>query len=1197
MQPGTPSRSPSHPFAARLQAASVGCAAITAGLSAVALLGWIVHAPILERWAPGLPTMKANVAICFLLVSVSLLAHSRSAPRSGLRRAAAACAAVVVLVGAATLAEYAFGWKLGIDQLLFGDHAGANAPDPDRPAENTALGLVAVGASLLFWDVRSGRFWFSDPPAWGALALGMLALIGYATGAAALIELSAHQQIALSSAAALLLVSIGSLLARPQHGPLALLASDGQGGVHRFGRVGQLTARRRAAQKLRGLLESAPDAILVVNAAGEIVVANARVEAVFGYARDELIGQSIDLLVPERLRSAHPSQRERFFAAPRVRQVEPGLDPHARRRDGSEFPAEITLNPIQTDDGLLVSAAIRDVTERRSAEDATARLAAIVESCEDAIIMLSSAGVIESWNAAAERLYGFPASEVIGRSHAMLWFCNEPTPAAGFAAGLAGDTITIEGQALRRDGGSFDCGVTVSPVRKGDAVVGVSCIVRDITERKSAERELKRLAQAAEHGSDAVVSIDVDQHVRRWNRGAERLYGFTAEEAIGRSVHDLNDAAGAGQIAYDRAREAILGILAGESAYQVETRQPRKDGTIIDVLLTVSPWLVDGRVVGMTTIALDLSERKRVERARERALADLEETQGTLRDAEERFRRAFDEAPIGMALISADGRLEQANAALGAISGRTRDELSGMHLRELLHPADADSGSAALRALAAGDVDQIGLELRFIPVVGSPLHVSVRGTLLRYAAGERHLLCQFQDVTERKRFEAQLQFMADHDPLTGLQNRRKFEAELDRHVDYVKRYGPEGALLVLDIDNFKSVNDTLGHNAGDELIVSIASILRQRVRQSDVLARLGGDEFALLLPRADEAEATRVAEALVRAVSSSTTLLGGERKSVTTSIGVAMFNTNVEGLSGETILIEADLAMYDAKEAGRDGFALYATTEHRISRTQARLTWVSRMERAFAENRFQLLAQPILDLQSGQVRQHELLIRMLDDDGDLIPPASFLYIAERFGLIARLDEWVAGQAIGLIEQRPELQLEVNISGRSLGDRKLLGAIDERLRTSGIDPVRLIFEVTETAAVANITHAQAFAQHLRDHGCRFALDDFGAGFGSFYYLKHLPFDYVKIDGEFVQHATSGHIDQLVIEAVVRVARGLGKETIAEFVVDEKTLRMVTRLGVDYAQGYHVGKPVPVAGLLGSSSSSDSYESPPAPRRPL
>ena len=312
--------------------------------------------------------------------------------------------------------------------------------------------------------------------------------------------------------------------------------------------------------------------------------------------------------------------------------------------------------------------------------------------------------------------------------------------------------------------------------------------------------------------------------------------------------------------------------------------------------------------------------------------------------------------------------------------------------------------------------------------------------MLRYGADHPdRLLCQFEDVTDRKRYESQLQFMADHDQLTGLTNRRRFEAELDRHVAHVKRYGPTGALLMLDLDHFKSVNDTLGHNAGDELIVSIAGVLRQRLRTADILARLGGDEFAVLLPVADKDEAAEVARALITAIRTNTTMLGGERKKVTCSIGIATFDGPTETRSTETALIEGDLAMYDAKEAGRDGCAFFVSSEHQVSRTQTRLTWVARSERALESDRFALVAQPILDLHSGQITQHELLLRMLDDAGDLIPPAAFLNIAERFGLIARLDEWVVTHAIELLEQRPDLRLHVNISGKSLGDPNLLHA--------------------------------------------------------------------------------------------------------------------------------------------------------------
>jgi diguanylate cyclase (GGDEF)-like protein len=430
-----------------------------------------------------------------------------------------------------------------------------------------------------------------------------------------------------------------------------------------------------------------------------------------------------------------------------------------------------------------------------------------------------------------------------------------------------------------------------------------------------------------------------------------------------------------------------------------------------------------------------------------------------------------------------------------------------------------------------------------------------------------------QDVTERRSHEAELRHLADHDPLTGLLNRRSFERELERHVALVERYGSRGAALVLDLDHFKTINDTLGHGVGDELIVRVARALRARLRDSDVLARLGGDEFAVLLPEGGREEAVQVARDVLEAVRGQAVLASsGHARRASASIGIALFAPGGP-MSGEAVLVEADLAMYEAKEDGRDRYAV--AEGGGAQALGARISWADLIRDALEEDRFVLLAQPIVDVATGRIGQYELLLRMVDPSGELIAPGVFLPVAERFDLIGELDRWVVRRALAMLAEvraaGHDITVEVNLSGRSTGDPELLALIEREVVATGVDPSRLIFEITETTAVANIPAAQEFASRLAELGCRFALDDFGAGFGSFYYLKHLPFDYLKIDGEFVRHCATDATDQLVIQAVVDIARGLGKRTIAEQAGDEATLALLRDLGVDQAQGYFLGRP--------------------------
>jgi diguanylate cyclase (GGDEF)-like protein/PAS domain S-box-containing protein len=605
-----------------------------------------------------------------------------------------------------------------------------------------------------------------------------------------------------------------------------------------------------------------------------------------------------------------------------------------------------------------------------------------------------------------------------------------------------------------------------------------------------------------------------------------------------------------------------------------------------DLAVLNTTMLVGGALtIVLGGLSLRATRRERHARALvERRLHEREAAERARATAEKRFRTAFAQAPIGMALIELSGRFLQVNKALAKITGYAVADLLAVPSGKLTHPEDRRADDTAVAFMRNGTMQVHDVEKRYLQAGGSVAWVSVHTTLIRDEDGRpAYFLSQIQDVTTRRKYESRLQYMADHDPLTGLLNRRAYERILADHLAQGERYGHEGAVLMLDLDEFKPVNDTLGHSAGDDLIVRVGRALAERLRGTDTVARLGGDEFAILLPKGAREDAEHVAAALLEAIRTERSVRGpkGLARPISASIGVAPL-TGAQGITAEEALINADLAMYDAKEAGRNRFETYDDSRVGQAGIEARLEWVERIRTALEEDHFTLHAQPVVEAASGEITQLELLVRMLGPDGELIMPGSFLPIAERFGLIGEIDRWVVTKAIRMLAEQGRRGLhpkvEINLSGHSLGDPELATHIDSELRSAEVDPTQLVFEVTETAAIGNIEAAQHFAERLAKLGCQFALDDFGAGFGSFYYLKHLPFDFIKIDGEFVRNLTADETDRLVITAVVELARGLGKRTIAEFVGDEATVTALRDLGVDYLQGFHLGKPAPIESWL-------------------
>ncbi len=431
------------------------------------------------------------------------------------------------------------------------------------------------------------------------------------------------------------------------------------------------------------------------------------------------------------------------------------------------------------------------------------------------------------------------------------------------------------------------------------------------------------------------------------------------------------------------------------------------------------------------------------------------------------------------------------------------------------------------------------------------------------------------DITDRKVAENRLAWLANHDPLTHLCNRRSFQDQFANLLDIALRQEQSVALLYFDLDQFKYINDTCGHKAGDLLLQTIAERLREITRSSDILARLGGDEFALVIYGIGEEEAVKVAEKIFSSLQSIDYQIKDHPFKITVSIGIALFPEH--GHSIQELLANADLAMYQAKEAGRGRIQVYSPDAEFHERIHHELFWKDQIQRAMEEDRFVLHFQPILDLRTNTISHYETLLRMIDPDGNVLPPDQFIPVAERTGLIRAVDKLVVDKALAvhktLLKKGQKLVLSINLSGQALVDEDLQNYIYESLASPSVEPGSIIFEITETIAVSNFASARQLMERIRSLGCSFALDDFGVGFSSFYYLMHLPVDYVKIDGSFIKKLEYSQEDQVLVQALAEIAQRLGKETVAEFVENARILKLLQQYGIHYAQGYHVGRPMP------------------------
>lgn len=465
------------------------------------------------------------------------------------------------------------------------------------------------------------------------------------------------------------------------------------------------------------------------------------------------------------------------------------------------------------------------------------------------------------------------------------------------------------------------------------------------------------------------------------------------------------------------------------------------------------------------------------------------------------------------------------------------------------------------------------IDFRVVRKEGTVIDVRSINTLDFTESGELTCRGLLLDITEQRQNEARIGFLADHDVLTGLFNRRRFQEELDRELELAERFNHTSTLLFIDLDQFKYINDTLGHQAGDEYLCAVAQRLASSLRKVDILGRLGGDEFSIILTKTDQMEAERVASFLLQKLTAVNNNYDDIETPVSASIGIVCFPDH--GTVSGSLLAKADAAMYSAKESGRNTYHVYSTNDQQIKAMHAKLDWEHRIRIALEKDLFVLHYQPIFWLGSQTVSHYEVLLRMNDSNGGLILPSAFLDIAERFGMIKEIDEWVLKHAIQVqgesYKKGQPLSLSINLSGKHFDNPNIFEKIKQFIRDSGADPNLLVFEITETAALGNINHAARFTEDLHALGCRIALDDFGVGFSSFHYLKQLPVDMVKLDGSFVRHAARSKFDRVFIKSMTDMARGLGIISVAEFVETEEVIGVLQSLDVDMGQGFYLALP--------------------------
>jgi diguanylate cyclase (GGDEF)-like protein/PAS domain S-box-containing protein len=978
------------------------------------------------------------------------------------------------------------------------------------------------------------------------------------------------------------------------------------------------SATRESEARYRLLVENAPEAIVVFDVdRGTFVDCNDHALRFFKMDRARLLSAGPEQISPPRQGDGTASfgvVRGHIDRA--LRGETPVFEWVHWDAHRNEFPCEVRLVRLPSAGRRLIRGSITDISERKRAELAAAGERRVLERLASNANLASAleaiADVVEALHPGAycaiRLLDGHETLRHVVGSHLPREYCSamEEVP-VGMRFGSCAAAVYLSRQVIVADvahdalweyrraaalrSGLRACWST--PITGSDgAILGTLAVYlrqpgtpagRDFEmmarmtqlcgiaiERRRSEDALRaseaRFRGLFENVVEGVYRSTIDGHMQSANPALVKMLGYDhVDELVALpNVESLYPEPA------DR-RRLIEQLLRDGEIRGFEFTLRRRDGRVITVLENARVVRDDdGEPVGLEGTLSDVTERKRAELA---VHAEKERAQVTLQS-------------IGDAVITtdADGTIDYVNPIAEQLTGWSLEEARGKPLDDVLRVLNEASRDAvenvALRCLREGRVIVGGDQAALIDRQGRELPIQNSAAPIRDRDGASlGTVVVFRDVSRERRLRRALSYQATHDALTGLINRREFEHRLHAALAETRsRPDIEHALVYVDLDQFKVVNDTCGHPAGDRLLKQVTGLLQTKVRNSDTLARLGGDEFGILLQDCGLEQAMKIAEGLRQAIRDFRCEWNGQNLQIGASIGIVAIDRTTESVAATMSAV--DVACYAAKDQGRNRVHVYEADN--VPARYREMQWVSRLQRACDEGRLEIHYQPIAPIGAERdraTRPHfELMLRMRDEDGALVQPIEFIPAAERYNVMPSIDRWVVRQALGTILGQgllgTDCTVAVNLSGTTLNDEGFLEYVIGELASADLRPGSLCFEITETAAIASLANVVYFMRELRDRGVKFALDDFGSGLSSFSYLKTLPVDYLKIDGQFVENVVRDSIDRSMVEAICQVASAMGLKTVAERVESREALEMLATLGVDYAQGYYIAAPRPL-----------------------